>query len=376
MKRVVKVFSIVLLILFSLFALTVNALAQGENDSLFEHIGGDELLEQLPDEISTLFEQLGISKIDFDSVFNVKAADVIRLVKNLITGNIESPVKSLVRLMAVIIMMAVCESFVPDDDKFRFITEMCGILISVVSIINPLSTAVSGAVSSVSVTESFMLILIPILTAVISASGNPGVAISFQSIAFVAAQIISNIAVNVLIPFVGAVLALDISGSLLPSFKMSGLTDFIKKSISSVLSISATVYVSFLGLKGALANVADSLASKSIKLVISSAVPVVGGALSEAYSGVIGSMVLVKSTVGVFGICAIALINLPPCIQIFLWTLILKLANAVAEMFELKGMSALFKALSSTLVLLNVVLLFVAVLFIISTALVLVIKAG
>lgn len=376
MKRTVKVFTVVFLILLMFLTFNVITFAQQDYDSLFEQVGGDELLERLPDEISALFEQLGIDQIDFDSVFNVKAEDVIRLVKNLITGNIESPAKSLVRLMAVIIMMAVCESFVPDDDKFRFVTEMCGILISVISIINPLSTAVSGAVSSVEVTESFMLILIPVLTAVVSASGNPGLAISFQSIAFVAAQVISSIAVNVIIPFVGAILALDISGSLIPSFKMSGLTDFIKKALSAVLSISATIYVSFLGLKGALANVADSLATKSVKLVISSAVPVVGGALSEAYSGVIGSIVLVKSTLGVFGICAIALINLPSCVQILFWTLTLKLANAVAEMFDLSGMSAMFKALTSTLILLNVVLLFVAVLFIISTALVLVVKAG
>lgn len=376
MKRSVKVLIVVFLILLLFLTFNVIAFAQSNYDSLFEQAGGDELLERLPDEISELFEQLGINQIDFDSVFNVKAEDVVRLVKNLITGNIESPAKSLVRLMAVIILMAVCESFVPDDDKFRFVTEMCGILISVISIINPLSTAVSGAVSSVEVTESFMLILIPVLTAVVSASGNPGLAISFQSIAFVAAQVISGIAVNVIIPFVGAILALDISGSLIPSFKMSGLTDFIKKALSAVLSISATIYVSFLGLKGALANVADSLATKSVKLVISSAVPVVGGALSEAYSGVIGSIVLVKSTLGVFGICAIALINLPSCVQILFWTLTLKLANAVAEMFDLSGMSALFKALTSTLILLNVVLLFVAVLFIISTALVLVIKAG
>lgn len=376
MKRILKISSLFFIIIILLVFFSTVAFAEGNYDELFEMLGSEQLVRDLPDEVTEMFEQLGINKIDFDSVFNVKAEDVIHLVKNLLTGNIESPLKSLFRLLCIIIMLAVCNCFVPDDGKYRLFIEMCGALLSVISIVSPLNTSISAAISSVSVTGKFMLILIPVLTAVVSASGNPGLAVSFQSVAFVAAQLISGFAVNFLIPLVGAILALDITGSMMPTFKMTGLTDFIKKSISCLLSVCATVYVSFLGLKGALANAADTLATKSIKLVISSAVPVVGGALSEAYSGVVGSMVLFKSTIGVFGICAIALINLPSCVQILFWTFTLKVAYALSELFELRGLSVMFNALSSTLVLLNVILLFVAVLFIISTALILVIKAG
>lgn len=376
MKRFVKIILLIFIVLMLSVFFTVMVSAENDYDYIFEQIGSRELLDALPDKTLELFEQLGIDKIDFDSVFDVTAEDVKRLAENLIKGNVESPARSLIRLLSIVIIIAVCNSFIPDDGKYRLIVEMCGTLLSVVSIAKPLTESIRSAVSSVEITESFMLILIPVLVAVVSASGNPGLAVSFQSVAFVAAQVISGISVNIIIPLVGAIFALDISGSIMPSFKITGLTTFIKKSLSYVLSICATVYVSFLGLKGALANVADTLVSKSIKLVISSAVPVVGGALSEAYSGVIGSMVLFKSTIGVFGICAIALINLPTCVQILFWTFSLKFANAVCDLFELKGLSTLFNALSTTLILLNIVLLFVAVLFIISTALILVIKAG
>lgn len=376
MKIYIKLFLVPFLVSGLFLLLSTSTYALEEKKELFESVGAEQLYDSLPNEISELFGELGINEIDFDAIFNIKADSVWKLIKKLLTGAVESPVKSLIRLLAVIILLAICECFVPEDRKMKSIMEMCGTLFCTVSILNPLSTAVSSAVASVSVTESFMLILIPVLTAIVSISGNPTLAVSFQSIAFVGAQVISGVASRFIVPLVGAVLALDITGTLMPSYKLAGITEFIKKTVTTVLSFCATIYVSFLGLKGALANAADSLASKGIKLVISSAVPVVGGALSEAYSGVIGSMVLAKSTVGIFGICAVALINLPSIVQLVFWVFALKFGVAIADLFEQHGISSLLKALASTLILLNVVLLFVAVLFIISTALLLVIKAG
>ena len=282
----------------------------------------------------------------------------------------------MLRLIVIITLIAIFESFLPDDAGFRLTVEVVASLLCTLSVIEPLSTAITSAVASISVSETFMLTLIPLLTAIVSLSGNPALALSFQSIAFAAAQIISGIAESVIVPIVGAVLALDVTASVMPTFSLSGLTDFIKKTITSVLSIGASVFMSFLGIKGVLANAADTVAGKGIKMIISSAVPVVGGALSEAYSGIMGSIVIVRSTVGIIGICIIALINLPSLIQLLFWIFALRFAAASADLFEQKAISAFLRALASSLTLLNVVLLFVAVLFILSTALLISLRKG
>lgn len=375
MKRYIKL-TVALIFVFAFYInFTVLSCAADESD-IYSSIGTDKLYENISDDVSSLLSELGVDEVDFDAIFNIKAKDIWALCRNLLTGAIESPLKSMFRLFAVIIFVSVCESFVQDESKMKYVVEMFGTLFCVITVIKPLSVTVSSAVSSVLSTEAFMLALVPILTAVVSAAGNPGLAVSFQSVAFIGAQIISGVASRILVPLVGVILALDISGTMIPMYKLSSITDFIKKTMTSALSVCATVYVAFLGLKGALANAADTFATKGIKLIISSVVPVVGSALSETYSGVMGSMVLAKSTIGVFGIGAIALINLPSCLQLVFWILTFRASNALAELFEQHGLSALFKALASTFVLLNAVLLFVAVLFIISTALILVIKAG
>lgn len=375
MKRLLKGFYTGCLILLIIY-LNTMAVSASDKSVTADDLFGFDISQAIPDETAELLELLDIDTLDFDAIFNVKAEDCVAVAKKLLTGGLESPFKSLVRLIVIITLIAIFESFLPDDAGFRLTVEVVASLLCTLSVIEPLSTAITSAVASISVSETFMLTLIPLLTAIVSLSGNPALALSFQSIAFAAAQIISGIAESVIVPIVGAVLALDVTASVMPTFSLSGLTDFIKKTITSVLSIGASVFMSFLGIKGVLANAADTVAGKGIKMIISSAVPVVGGALSEAYSGIMGSIVIVRSTVGIIGICIIALINLPSLIQLLFWIFALRFAAASADLFEQKAISAFLRALASSLTLLNVVLLFVAVLFILSTALLISLRKG
>lgn len=369
MKILVKFNSVLIIMIALLFVSGVRCYAE---ESLYEK----EVFESLPDDVLELYETLGVDSLDFDSIFNVSGSDILELIKKLITGAVESPLVSVVRMVAAVIILAIFECFMPDNSKIKDVMNLAGALFCVLNIIKPLSFAVTSSVSAISVSGKFMLVLIPVITGVVSASGNPTLAVSFQSIAFVSAQLIALFATEVIVPIVGVILSLDIVGSLIPGFSLSSFTDVIKKSITTILSFCATVFVSFLGLKAGMANTADTLMARGMKLVISSAVPVIGGALSEAYSGVVGNMMLVKSTIGVFGIGAIALITLPSCVQLIVWILALKISSGIAAMFEQRPISDLLKAVSSSLVLLNVTVVFVAVLFIISTSLILVLKAG
>ncbi len=372
--RKVKIFAVCVLIILSF---SVNAYAAGESEyynGQVESSGAEDILSGLDSETKERLGELGIEDVNFSSLFDVSFSKIFSFVKKAAEGKFESPLKSLMKLLSVIILIAVCESFMPDDDKMKNVINMAAVLFSVTVIISPLYDAMESAVSSVGVCADFMKSLIPVLVGIVSASGNPSLAVSFQSCAFAAAEVISALGKNYVVPIVGAVTALDLTGSLMPSMKLSGITELVKKTVIQTLSFTATLYVSFLGIKGALANAADTVASKGIKLVISSAVPIVGGAVSEAYSGIIGSLVLVKSTVGIFGIIVIAVITVPSMLQLLFWIFALKLGAAAGEVFSLGGVSSLLKALSCAITLLNVVILFGAVLFIISLALLLSLK--
>ena len=339
-------------------------------DSQLEASGAQGIYDGLDSEIKDGLDELGVSGADFSSLYDLSPKKIFSFISDAASGSLEQPSESLVKLLSVIIVISIGSCFMPDDERMKSIMNMTAALLCISAVIVPLFRSAEAAVSSIGTSCVFIKTLIPVLAGVISASGKPSLALSFQSWGFTAAQVISALSESYIMPAVGAVLALDITGSLMPSFKLSGITELIKKTVTAVMSFTATMYVSFLGLKGALANSADSLATKGIKLVISSAIPVVGGAVSEAYSGIIGSLVLVKSTVGIFGIIVISIITLPSVVQLLFCIFALKIGAAASELFNLDGVSQLLKSLSSAVTLLNVVLIFNSVLFIISLALI------
>lgn len=373
MKLLLKFTAVIIFILM----LSFSAFAAEENryyKSQLEASGAHNLFSSINDESKDILASLGIDSIDFDTLFDISPQKVFSSLKDIAEGKAKEPIKAVVKILGTVVMLSMGEAFLHDDKKMKSMLNVTGILLCVAALSVPVYQAIEAAISSVGICCVFMKTLIPVLAGVLIASGNPMTAASFQTWAFAAAQFISSICQSFVIPVVGAVVALDISGSLLPEYKFNSITSFIKKTVISVLSFTATLYVSFLGIKNALSSSADSVAGKGIKLLISSAVPVVGGALSEAYSGIIGSLTLVKSSVGVFGIISVAVITLPSVLNLIFWIFALKLCAAAGEIFGQNEISGLLSSLSSALTLVNVVLLFNCVLFIISMALLLNLK--
>ena len=235
---------------------------------------------------------------------------------------------------------------------------------------------ISQGMSAVETTSDFMLALIPVLAGIITAAGNPTLALTYGSFAMAAAQAAAQTAGNIIMPLCGAFSAFGVSASLSPELKLTKLADMIKKLTIGVLSFVAAAFSAVLGLKSLLAGSADTLASKGIKLALSSAVPIVGGALSDAYSSIIGSVSLLKSTVGVFGVIAVVMIDLPVVLQLTARIILLKLLGVLSSSMGDDTTGEVLDTLSSALTVINAAVILTAALFIISTGIVISVKAG
>ena len=70
--------------------------------------------------------------------------------------------------------------------------------------------------------------------------------------------------------------------------------------------------------------------------MISSAIPVVGGVLSDALLAVKGSAGVLKAGVGVTGLVIVLAAFLPPLAELVCWSLCLRLGGLAAELFGQK----------------------------------------
>lgn len=338
-----------------------------------EASGANRLLDSLPKETQELLDELGIQDLDFYSLMDLSPRALFNMLFQMLRGSAQSPLQSILRVLGVMLLLAIVRSLAPESDT-QGVISFAGNALLVVCIVAPLSNLITAAASAISLSADFMLLLIPVLAAVVTATGNPMLALSYQSLTFAAAQGVSQLAQGFVVPFTGLFLATGVASAMLPEFSLKNITETIKKTAYGVLGFVAALFSGMLSLKGVMANAADTLATSGIKLVMKTAVPVVGSALSEAYASIAGSLTLLKSSIGALGILAIALINLPVMLQLLLWVLCLKLAVTVAGMLELEAISDLLDTVASALTLLAVMMLFNAVLLIIANGIVLAIR--
>ena len=290
-------------------------------------------------------------------------------------GSFKKPIKDMIIIASVVVLVGLIKGTAAAENFSEPLNIVIGCAVAI-TVFASSAGVISQGMSAVETTSDFMLALIPVLAGIITAAGNPTLALTYGSFAMAAAQAAAQTAGNIIMPLCGAFSAFGVSASLSPELKLIKLADMIKKLTIGVLSFVAAAFSAVLGLKSLLAGSADTLASKGIKLALSSAVPIVGGALSDAYSSIIGSVSLLKSTVGVFGVIAVVMIDLPVVLQLTARIILLKLLGVLSSSMGDDTTGEVLGTLSSALTVINAAVIFTAALFIISTGIVISVKAG
>ena len=143
-----------------------------------------------------------------------------------------------------------------------------------------------------------------------------------------------------------------------------------------MLSIVMTIFVSLLTIQNLIGVAADNAGTKAVKFAVSNFIPVVGGALSDAYTTVQSCVKVLKSGVGAFGILAAGVIFLPVLLELILWLAAVNLSAVVGDLFELKEISALLRSVGKVISAMIAIVVCCMVILIISTVLLLLIGGG
>lgn len=197
---------------------------------------------------------------------------------------------------------------------------------------SPILACVQRAGQMVESLSNFMLGFIPVFATVTALSGQPATGGTYHVLLFSATQIVSQVLVRIVVPFLMLYLAFSIAGSIFPQLKMDGFIASAKKIATVLMGLSLTLFVGLLTVQAFVGTSADTVTIKTTKFVVGNLVPVVGGALSDAVSSVQGCLKLLKSTVGAFGIIASLFIFIPIVLESLVWVVTLNIASAVGDL--------------------------------------------
>jgi len=363
------------IVLALIFAVPVSA--QEQAPAIFEEqleaSGAERLVGVLPEETRESLARLGIDGIDMYALLRASPRDVLALLFDLLGGALPGALRSGMMALCVVVMLAFGFSAMPEDEKIRHSIEVAGSMLALILLLPGLSALMKGAAAVIKTGNTFGLALIPILAGIITAAGNPSLALSYHSFTLLAARGLSQLTDGVVIPCTGIVLGLSLVDAAAKDSNLSKLAGAIKKAVIGTFAVLAGLFSALLSIQGLIANSADALVVKGVKIAAGS-VPLVGSALSESVSAILGSVTLVKGAVGGFALVAALALYAPILTQLLLWSVMLKLLSAASELFAQEKAAGVFKSAAYAVAILSACVIFNAALLLISTGLVLSIR--
>ena len=305
-----------------------------------------------------MLDELGVLDFSYESITGLSFNDIVGLLKSLFQKKAELPIKSSVTVLVFILLSAFLQSLKSEsDDSVNMIYSTATALLVATVVLVKLTSTVSLASMAISVASNFVYAFIPVFCSIVVASGGITTGFSTNTTLLILAQGLSFISSNVFMPIVNCYLALGVTSSLRYELNLDKLLSSVKKIITTCISFVSGVFVSVLSVKTAVAGRADMLGLRSIRFAINSVVPVIGSSISEGLLSIQAYSSLIKSSVGIVGVVAVALVFLPSIIEVVLWRISLTLCVIVSDIFGDKSVSAVLNAFLNTLLLINVILI-------------------
>lgn len=210
---------------------------------------------------------------------------------------------------------------------------------------------------------TFMDKVLPLLAALLIASGGLTQAATMDPIILGATILIPKIYLNVIIPLILITFVLQFANNISPEPKLSNLCGLIKKSTIWLQGFIITVFIAVLTIRGITSSTIDAVALKTTKFTVDNFIPIVGKSLSDAISSVAGYSLIIKNAIGSIGLIVIILIIIYPIIKIALSSLIFKLSAALLEPITDKRITASIAAAGESLILIMSCVLCVSLMF-------------
>lgn len=360
MKKVVSIIFAVTLLL-SFFSITSYAFEDSSS-----------VLKNIDSQTKDYLEELGIDSESGEGISDVSLKSVFKFLFALITDKTKRISFFLITVTAVIIVNALLTSFIGENTSAKTAINYISVLCIITAIIVPLKELIINAGAVIKTAAIFTDSYVPILGAVIAASGNIKLAFTYNSFAIALSSFITEIADDFFIPVVNMLFAFNILTSFTFESYKHKIVKSVKRLIIIILSLISTIYTGLLTTQSILAVSSDSLTVRGIRFFSGTFIPVVGSGVSESVASVMSSLSVMRNTAGVIVIVVIILLFLPIIIELLVWYFALQFCSIASDLFGNGEISEMIEEMSSMISLINIILFYITFVLIISTGIIIV----
>lgn len=342
-------------------------------NSQYEQSGADALLRELTPEVKKQLKDIGVTSPSWQELNSLSFFDIFGSIMNTIQQQSVTPLNCVVKIMGVVMLVALINSVkssLGSSSLTAVLNSVATLTVSII-LIQPVCQTIEYSTTIVKLSADFMLIFIPVMAGIMLTMGQSLQAAGSYTMVMGAGTAVSQISNNILVPLLNTFLGISVVSGISQRVNLNGFCELINKVLKWVLTFTMSVFTAILTMQSIISSSADSAGVKATRFAISSFVPLVGGALSEAYQTVRGCMGMLKSGVGVFAILATGTIYLPAIISCLLWLAAINIAIALAGVFDMGDIIKLLKSVTTVINSLIAILLCCMIIFIVSSAIML-----
>lgn len=373
MKRCLIKFTLFLIIVVLFMSTSVICFAQDEineegYNEVLQEFDLSAFEEELDEDSYNLLSELGLEDFDYNTIINFSISDFLSQIKGMINDSAKTPLESCAIILVIILLSSLFQSFkqtVGNTQMTSAVSTVSAVIVAII-LITKMKLTISSACTAISVCSDFVFAFIPAFCIIVATSGNTVAAFSTNTLLLSLAQALNFISNSVFLPLSNCFLAIGICSGIRDELNLRSFIANMKKYLITGISVCATVFVSVLSIKTAVASSADAIGLRSVRFAINSVVPVIGGAISEGLLSIQAYSSLIKSSVGIVGIIAVALVFLPSILNVSFWRLFLSLCGVISDIFSDRSVSSVLKAFTDALMIINVILILSMVTTIIS----------
>ena len=333
---------------------------------------------EIPEDAEKSLSEFGITLEEPESALTLSPADYLRSFRDTVTREMRAPVVLLVGLVSLTLLSSLLSGLgdTVTDSGMRRLVEMLCAMICTGAAAKPLCDCLQRTAAALENGQVFMLSFVPVFSAFLAAGGQVASGATYQLFILFLTETMMHLTNSLLYPLMQMSAAIGIADAVNPELRLGGFVSGFRTAVKWMLGTFMTLFSALLSVRSFVSASADSLAAKSVKLLSSSLIPIIGGAVSDAYGTVQGSIRLVRSGTGSLGIFVLLCMVLPPLLSLILYRAVFAVSGMFAEIAGTRTLAALFKNIQSVLAAAFAVLICFAMMLIFSCAVILLLTGG
>lgn len=241
-------------------------------------------------------------------------------------------------VIAVAILCAITQQF---SGNLKQTSDLVATILIAILLIMPTNALITLGRRTIENLNEYGKLFIPVMTTAMAAQGAVSTSAALYAATTAFTALLNGVIANVIVPLLYVNLCLSTVNGVLGDESLKRLKDFSKWLTVWSMKVIMYVYTGYMTITGVISGTVDASALKAAKLAISSAVPVIGGLLSDASETVLVGAGIMKNSVGVYGLFVMISLWIGPFLKIGVQYLLLKISGSVAGMFTSKNISEL-----------------------------------